>query len=418
MLVRRMQFKMLCGLAAVWAWLIPGLAAQDAVGREISPWRPGTLEIHQISTGRGNAGLYIFPDGTTLLVDAGELARKTPRHTPDRPDGSRPAGEWIVRYLRHALRHTGQPALDYVLVTHFHGDHMGVPTESSPLSKSGAYRLAGLTYVGEHITIRKLLDRGWPEYNYPLPMQDGAMKNYRAFLTWQRENRGLQVERFVPGRKDQVVLVKNAAAYQNFEFRNIGANGEIWTGVGSITRQHFPALDTLPRAEWPSENMCSVSFRLSYGRFDFFNGGDIVGIPAPGFPRWHDVETPVAQAVGPVEAAILNHHGYIDTMNEFFIAALRPRVWTLSVWDSGHPTSAVWHRLQSTRLYPGPRDVFATDLHPGVRVVISGIEKLASDHGHIILRVSPGGDEFRVVIVDDQDESHGILKIFGPYPCQ
>ncbi|MEP6494314.1 MAG: hypothetical protein ABJF01_16645 [bacterium] len=29
------------------------------------------MDIHQISTGRGNSALFIFPDGTTLLVDAG-----------------------------------------------------------------------------------------------------------------------------------------------------------------------------------------------------------------------------------------------------------------------------------------------------------------------------------------------------------
>jgi hypothetical protein len=350
-----------------------------------------------------------------MLVDAGELASKTARHTPDRPDDSRTAGEWIVRYIRHALRHEAQPALDYALLTHFHGDHMGAPSAGSPMSRSGAYKLAGLTHVAEHLRIGKLLDRGWPDYSYPVPLQDAATADYRSFVKWQTESNGLKVERFAPGRNDQVVLRREAAKYPNFEFRNIGANGEVWTGVGTETRKHFPGLETLPRADWPSENMCSTSFRVSYGKFDYFSGGDIPGIPPPGHPAWQDVETPVAKAAGPVDAAILNHHGYIDSMNEFLIAALRPRVWTLSVWDSGHPTSAVWHRLQSTRLYPGPRDVFATDLHPGVRAVISGIEKLASDRGHIVLRVPPGGGEFRVVIVDNTTESHRVVKVFGPY---
>jgi hypothetical protein len=407
-------FTLLLAVAAI----TPALTAQDTPGRELSPWQPGMLEIHQISTGRGNSGLYIFPDGTTMLVDAGENARKTERHTPDRPDSSRPAGEWIARYIRHALRHDARPALDYVLLTHFHGDHMGDPSEASPASQSGEYKLAGLTLVGERFKIGKLMDRGWPDYNYPAPLGDVATRNYRAFVKWQVAHNGLKVERFVPGRADQVVLLRSPERYRDFEFRNVGANGEIWTGVGTATRQQFPALDTVPQADWPSENMCSVSFRLSYGKFDYFNGGDIPGIPSPGFPLWQDVETPAAKAVGPVDAAILNHHGYIDTMNEFFIATLRPRVWTLSVWDSGHPTSAVWHRLNSTRLYPGPREAFATDLHPGVRAVISGIEKMASDRGHIVLRVSPGGGEFRVVIVDDSDESHRVLKVFGPYPSR
>ncbi|HSB17139.1 MAG TPA: hypothetical protein VLE22_22000 [Bryobacteraceae bacterium] len=404
--------------ALLLAAAVPALQAEDVAGREIEPWRPGTLDIHQISTGRGNAGLYILPDGTTLLVDAGELSRKTPRHTPDRPDSTRPAGEWIARYIRHALRHDPQPTLDYFLLTHFHADHMGDVSDNSPASRSGAYRLTGLTLVGDSLRIGTLLDRGFPGYDYPAPVEDAATRNYRAFVKWQSEHNGMKVDRFTPGRKDQIMLRRDAKKYPEFELRNVGANGEVWTGLGTVTRQQFSPLDTVPRADWPSENMCSTSFRLSYGKFDFFNGGDIPGVVSPGFPEWQDVETPVAKAVGPVEAAILNHHGYIDSQNAFFIGALRPRVWLLSVWDSGHPTSAVWHRLQSTRLYPGPREVFATDLHPAVRLVISGIEKLSGDRGHIVVRVSPGGDDFRVVIVDDSSESHKVTKVFGPYPAR
>ena len=44
-----------------------------------------------------------------------------------------------------------------------------------------------------------------------------------------------------------------------------------------------------------------------------------------------------------------------------------------------------------------------------------GIEKLTSDHGHIVLRVAPGGGEYRVVIVDDTSESHRVTKSFGPF---
>jgi hypothetical protein len=389
--------------------------AEDAADKPLSAWQPGTLEIHQISSGRGNAGLYIFPDGTTLLVDAGELPTKTPQHTPDRPDSIHPAGERIVQYIRQALAHDPHPVLDYVLVTHFHEDHMGGPSNDSPLAKSGAYRLTGVTQVGESLNIGKLLDRGFPDYSYPQRLESAMVQNYRAFANWQTEHKGLTVERFVPGRGDQVVLRRDAKKYPYFEFRNVGANGEIWTGTGTATQTHFPPLETIPRALWPHENMCSISFRLSYGKFDFFNGADIPGIGPKDGPAWHDVETPVAKAVGPVDAAILNHHGYIDTHNEFFVSTLRPRIWTLSVWDAYHPTAGVWQRLQSTQLYPGPRDVFATDLHPANRQAIDGIDKLASQTGHIVLRIAPGGDSYQVLIVDDRSESHHVTKVFGPY---
>ena len=389
--------------------------ALDVVGREIAPWQAGTLEIHQISSGRGNAGLSYPPTAPRCSLDAGQNTRESDWNTPDRPDGTRPAGERFVRYIRHATRHNPQPSIDYVLLTHFHSDHMGQVPNDSPKSRSGAYRLSGLTYVGEDLRIGKLLDRGWPDYKYPAPIESETMKNYLAFVKFHSEKEGMKVERFTAGRNGQVVLVREPQKYPEFEFRNIGVNGEVWTGVGSVTRQQFPDLETVSRADWPSENMCSSSFRLSYGKFDYFNGADIPGVPSPGSPPWHDVETPVAKAVGPVEAAILNHHGYVDTMNEFFVATLRPRVWTISVWDSPHPTIGAWNRIQSTRLYPGPRDVFATDLHPANRISIPGIAQIADRTGHVVLKVSPGGGEFRVVIVDNVSESHRVNHVFGPF---
>ena len=387
--------------------------AGDIVGEPIAPWQPGMLDIHQISTGRGNAGLYIFPDGTTLLVDVGEQPGKNPKHTPPRPDGTRLASEWVVRYIRHALRHDPRPALDYVLLTHFHQDHMGEVAPGMPVSPHG-YVLTGVTRVVEDLKVGKLLDRGWPDYDNTTQVEYSFMKNYLAFVKWQTEKNGLKIERFVPGRNDQVVLCREPQRYPQFEFRNVGVNGEIWTGSGTATRHRMPPLETIARKRWPDENVFSISFRLSYGNFQFFSGGDLPGI-RKGSPPWYDMETPVAKVVGAVDAAIVDHHGYLDTTNEFFVSTLRPRVWTISVWDSHHPTAGVWQRLQSERLYPGPRDVFATDLHPDARLAISGIGRMASDHGHIVLRVSPGGGDYRVTIVDDTSERHRVTKVFGPY---
>lgn len=405
-----MQFKLSFAVMMLASAVVG--RAEDVVGRPIAAWQPGMLDIHQISTGRGNAGLYIFPDGTTLLVDAGELLGSNPKHTPARPDGTRGAGEWIVRYVRQALRHDPQPALDYVLVTHFHEDHIGEVAAGLPVSPHG-YALSGITRVLEDLKVGKLLDRGWPDYGNAAQPEAPFMKNYRACVKWQAERNGLQVERFVPGRNDQVVLRRDPKN-RPFEFRNVAANGEVWTGRGTDTSHGMPSWQTLPRNKWPDENVLSIAFRLQYGRFTFFNGGDLPGI-RKNSPAWYDIETPVAKAVGPVDAAILDHHGYVDSMNESLVAALRARVWTISVWDAHHPTPDAWNRLQSRDLYPGDRDVFATDVHPEARTAIKDIDRMASGQGHIVLRVSPGGDEYRVTIVDDTSESRKVTKVFGPY---
>ena len=61
------------GLAATWLLLcLPALA--QTVGQPLPAWTPGSLDIHQINTGKGNSALFLLPDGTTMLVDAGDGA--------------------------------------------------------------------------------------------------------------------------------------------------------------------------------------------------------------------------------------------------------------------------------------------------------------------------------------------------------
>ena len=43
---------------------------------------------------------------------------------------------------------------------------------------------------------------------------------------------------------------------------------------------------------------------MSYGKFDYYKGGDIPGIADTGVPQWHDVETPVAKVVGAVDVEV------------------------------------------------------------------------------------------------------------------
>ncbi|WP_051670553.1 ComEC/Rec2 family competence protein [Bryobacter aggregatus] len=391
------------------------LPAQE-VGSVLPPWSEGVLDIHQINTGKGNSTLFVLPDGTSLLLDAGAGSRpESPRVLPARPDASRTPGDWIARYVKRVLAFRGEPVLDYALLTHFHDDHMGYPFPNSKVGKGG-YLLTGITEVGEAVPIRKLLDRGWPDYAYPTPLRDAMVENYRAFVKWQAANRGLQAERFVAGRKDQVVLQRNAAKYPNFEIRNVLVNTEVWTGVADTTRQQFPRLEDLQPADYPVENQCSLGFRLSYGKFDYGSFGDIPGKVREGGFAWEDMEQAVAKAVGPLEAVVLNHHGNRDSMTAGYLAGVRPQVLIDPVWSADHPGHDVLDRIYSTRIYPGPRDVFATNMSAANRAVIGPLlDRLQSSQGHILIRVAPGGDSFRVVILDDSSESMKVTAVHGPY---
>jgi beta-lactamase superfamily II metal-dependent hydrolase len=388
-------------------------------GQPLPAWTPGTLEIHQISTGRGNAGLFILPDGTTLLVDAGALPTTGPAtryFVPARPDASRRPGEWIAQYIKHALRHDSTPRLDYFFLTHFHSDHMGLITPDSPTATGRDYKLTGITDVAEQLPIGTILDRAWPDYNYPGRFDDSsAVTNYRAYLAWAQANRSLKVERIAPGRASQITLRRKPGSYPNLVIRPVVANGEVWTGIGEETRQLFPPLETIPAADRPSENMCSAALKLSFGKFDYFTGGDITGQLDAGEPAWHDVETAVGQAVGPVEVSTLNHHGYIDSQNANFVAAVRPRIWIFPAWSSDHPTIRVLRYLTSPRIYPGPRDLFATSIHEANLIVNKNLERVASQNGHIVIRVAAGGSSYQVITLDDSSTTYHVKQVFGPY---
>ncbi len=385
-----------------------GATAGAAVGAPLPPWSAGTLDIHQISTGRGNAALFVLPDGTTLLVDAG-AAGDGIAETDPHPDASRTPGAWIARYL---TRH-GAAELDYAMITHFHADHMGQLLRTSPMDRTGVYKLFGITEVAESVPIHKLLDRGWPDYAYPAPLQDDTMANYRRFLAARKDR--MTVERFQPGSASQIKLLRDAAKYPEFEIRNIVSDGEMWTGQGNTTRQIFPPLESLAAADRPNENMCSNGFRLQYGRFRYFTGGDLPGTPDPGFPSWHAVEAAIAPVIGRVDAHVVNQHGSMGEESEAFLEALRSTVLIVPSWAPSHPAPDVLKRIINSRLPPSSRYVYATDLREAAKIVIGQrATQLAGPPGHIVVRVEPGGARYWVYTLDNRDERDLVTSVKGP----
>ena len=367
-------------------------ALGQSVGEQLPAWSPGTLDIHQIQTGRGNAAFLIFPDGTTMLIDAGAVPdRPGPQLAPARPDNSKTPGEWIARYIEQ-FSPRKPPSLDYAVITHYHDDHVG-----------------GIAALSARIPIARLIDRG----DVPAPAPGGVIDGYREFLSRFSGKR----ETFLPGRADQIVPGRSPS---DFEVRNVAANGDVWTGAGTKTHHVFPAgWNRLPPAEQPSENEFSIALRIRFGRFRYYSGGDLTGVPLDNLPAWHDIETPVARAVGPVDAEVLDHHGWLDSTNAFFLETLQPRVVIVPAWHATHPDHSVLRRVLSTRIYPGPRDLFITELLDAPRAIFSYLgEPFKSTRGHIAIRVTDGGARYSVFILEDRDDLRRIIAVHGPYRSQ
>ena len=387
------------------------------VGKQLPAWQEGELDIHLINTGRGETNFLILPDGTTLLADAGELILTDPRtwsvrNTTAKPDASRYAYEWTVHYLERILPPTHR-RIDYALITHFHDDHYGSVGDGSPRSRKGDYLLSGITGVGDAIPIGKIVDRGYPDYAMPYHFLSHltarndttelrTLNNYLRFIAWHKTHEGMEAEAFRVGRNDQFPLKYAPQRYPDFSIRNLHANGIIWNGKGNGTVNTFP--DTsLFRAQ---ENCLSAGIRIDYGKFRFYLGGDIPGYSALGTPVWNDVESAVAPVTGEVDVAVMNHHGGRDALSETFIRTLRPRVWLEHIWSSDQPGLETLERVRSEWLYPGKRDLFATNLLQPLQDVAGPGLKAAyqSCDGHIVVRVRRDGS-YTVYVLDSDTPS-------------
>ena len=359
-------------------------------------WKEGYLDIHTIATGRGDAALIIMPDGTSMMIDAGDNAKaKDTQH----PDATKKPGEWQAIYIKHFLSQLpDKENLDYAMVTHLHNDHIGTIKDALP--GTNGYALSGITLVGELIHFNKFVDRGYPDYNFPsrknvLRADEGFIEEYEKFVHHTVEN-GTVAEKFDVGSKKQFTMVHNPKKYANeFEIRNLAGNGEVWKGRGHKAEKMYSGDPTLF-----DENMNSCAIRLRYGKFTYFNGGDLSGGNWPLYKsQERDFETPVAKVCGKVTVMKANHHGYYDTCNAFFMQTLSPQVIVIDARSQNHPVPSTMTRISDPQVWRGDRDYYIT--------VDQARKKLGEElwskfkpWGHIVIRVAPGGDSYQVFVLD------------------
>ncbi|MCP3942503.1 MAG: hypothetical protein GY710_13595 [Desulfobacteraceae bacterium] len=408
---------------------------QIVMGDYLPQWQKGYLDLHHISTGRGDAAFIIFPDGTTLLIDAGDISEIRPRTLTARnarlkPDNTKTAGEWIADYIQQFHPDKSAPRLDYALLTHFHEDHMGEIDKTSKPSKLGNFLISGMTEVVETISVHTFIDRAWPDYSLPEPMQTKAfrekmkrsedfddksfmatMEAYWQFLKAHGKKHGMIVQGIKVGSNQQIRLQKQQKAFPSFSVIPIHGNGLAWAGWENSI---FSLFDN---GKTPGENNLSIGIRIRYGMFDYYTGGDISGNDDYGSPDFSSEEAKVAPVIGPVDVATLNHHGNSDSQSSVYVRTIRPRVWVQQSWSSDHPGDDVLSRIMSNSLYPGRRFLFANNLLEATKNVIgSKVNRVYNaTSGHIVVRVFDGGKRYQIIVLNDSDTERKVSAVSGPF---
>ena len=381
-------------LSALISFIIVSLSA--AAQEYLPEWQEGYLDFHSISTGQGESTFIKMPDGTTMLVDAGDVGEQwTKIHLPD---SSKTPGEWIAHYIRHFNSGAADPSrVDYFLLTHFHSDHMG------SIRKPGS----GFFDVLKTVSFDRVIDRGWPDYDFP-----SFEKNKRACKVLDQYISAVQgqvaegtvAEQFKIGSRKQICL-KNDQKKYDFEVYNIAANGRRHTGKGLNTVQMWPEGFDVVKYD---ENVFSCAFTVRYGNFKYFLGGDISGATDSQKDKvMRDFETQIAPLVGPVTVMKANHHGQKDSGMPVFLWTLRPDVIVVQCAEDGHPKTVTAKRYIDP-VYPGRRDLYITG---DISRADLG-EELWSNfkpYGHVVVRTYDGGKSYQVFVLDSKSHDYRII---------
>ncbi len=283
---------------------------------------PATLEITSINIGQGDATIVATPT-KLLLVDAGES------YWNSTTDAKTIDGVLTAKY--------GCRNLDYVVISHFHVDHIGY------VGYGGLYYLANdLGYTIGETLLRKYTDNvgttsqtynNWVTY---LGSTDGQTKlNPQTAIVGRELDLGNGVV-----AKITSVDTRTASCPDGWgSMPDLSCGGEyVWPSeVLGDHRGETPE---------PDENGYSVSLVVSIGDFDMFIGGDITGETADsGYGiKYHDVESYLARDVGEMDILLVNHHGSDHSNNPTFVSLLDPQAAVLSVGNAntyGHARQTV-----------------------------------------------------------------------------
>ena len=367
-------------------------------------WKPGELDIHFIHTGVGEQTFFIFPDGTTMLLDCGDTHHaKYMCDVPPQPSAARCGGEWVSRYIQRLIP---QREIDYLMVSHWHGDHIGDPSLGRWTNAKGE-QICGLTAVAEDFQFRHYFDHQFPHPGrYAMDPDPEAFDLFQRWLGKARAA-GLDAQPFKVGALNQIRLLKNAARYPKFSVRNLCANAVLWDGKAGVV--DCGAAHVKSGRKTIHENRLSAAIRIDYGGFSYYSGGDneLELYDADGKP--YNWEARLGRACGPVDVAKTNHHAGSAGMSPEFCRALKACVWLSSVWQANMVHHKSLEAMCSRTLYPGERCVCFGFIADRVRDVVSSYGGDIAPAGHAVVKVAPGGGTFDVYSIDASDESMRVL---------
>ena len=263
------------GVFATMLSLSLGLFADAAPAPEARK----TLQIYFVDVEGGQSTLFVTPEGRSLLIDTGWPGNNG-------RDADRIAA---------AAKDAGIKKIDFVLITHYHDDHVG-----------GAPQLAAKIPVGTFI------DHGENRETN----DEGAKRVFNAYQQLLATGK----YKHITAKPGEVLPVTG------MQVRVVSADGELierpLPGAGkqnaSCENATKPPVDT-------TENPRSLGTLITFGKLRILDLGDLTG------DKEMELMCPINK-IGAVDIYVVSHHGSQPSGTPVLVHAITPRV---AIMDNG-----------------------------------------------------------------------------------
>jgi beta-lactamase superfamily II metal-dependent hydrolase len=271
-----------------WAAFAACLAARPAAATP-------SLEIYYVDVEGGQATLFVAPSGQSVLVDTGF-------------PGTRDAGRIV-----EAAKAAGVSRIDYLLITHYHLDHIGGYAD---LAKS----LPILHYVDHGPTVQ-------PEQHIESKVAYDADAKTHPHLIAK------------PGDKLPIADIDWTIVSSAGKLLPTPMAGEPGAGAANPYCADYQPKDITVEME----NSQSVGSVIRYGKFRTVDLGDLLW-------NWEGQLACPVNRIGTIDVLLATHHGFAWSGPKALIYALHPRV---AIMDNGNQKGAAVETFETLESSPG-----------------------------------------------------------------
>jgi hypothetical protein len=262
-----------------------------------APRDPG-LQMISIDVEGSGGTLFVTPEGRSLLIDTGN------------PPNPRAVGKDTADRLADTIHSFGVTRVDYLIITHYHSDHVG-----------------GFPAFLEKMPVGTVIDHG--ENRQPDPPPGSAPPPGRANAAGRGNGRPRLTtqgyyERYIKALGNHKHIVAKPGmtlAIGSMRVTFVAADGRVIAKPLPGAGQPNPACEGLPGMTdtGGEENARSVASLITYGKARIAAFGDLT------WDRDKDLACPVDK-VGKVGVYLMSNHGLAQSTSPAIVAALQPVV--------------------------------------------------------------------------------------------